>query len=88
MKKTLIVLCSAIALAFAGCERDTGAPGTDTDTGYGTDRGTMSPGGTARDTNTWNGGTSSILTNTNNAIGAPGSPGTGTQPGTDDSRDR
>ena len=84
MKKTLIVLCTAMALVI-GCKRDTGAPGSDSDTGYGSGRDT-STSETMRDTNAWNRGTSSTLTNTNNAIGAPGLQGSGTQSGTENSR--
>ena len=80
MKKTLIVLCSAMALVV-GCERDTGAPGTDSDTGYGSGQ-DSSTRDSMRGTNAWNRGTSSTLTNTNSAIGAPGLQGSGTQSGT------
>jgi hypothetical protein len=67
MKKTLIVLCSAIALV--GCNQNRGGLGSDKnrDTGYGSSR------STARDTNTTtlNTPSTTIVTTTNSTLPAP-----------------
>jgi hypothetical protein len=78
MKKTLIVLCAAIALV--GCDRNRGGASNSSnrDTGYGTSRDNSSSRSMNRDNSSLNPSSSSISTNTNNAVGAPGTSGTGT----------
>ena len=78
MKKTLIILCSATAIALVGCDRNEGGAGSDStrDSGFGSSRDTTYPASRSmtRDTNSTslNSPSSSITTNTNSAVGAPG----------------
>src|SRR5512138_1593563 len=71
MKKSLIVLCSAIALV--GCDRNRGGTGSDTsqDTGFRSSRDTTYPSRSmTRDTNS---SSSSAITNSSSSsVGAPG----------------
>jgi hypothetical protein len=66
MKKTLIVLCSAMALV--GCDQNRGGAGSDNNrgTGLGSSRDTTYPSSRS-DTNSLNSPSSGIVTNTNTA---------------------